>query len=343
MASCRNVMHGFYTGRKTATGGMEVIRVNRKIKELEWEHPIYKEDGNLDHYKKVTLTDYFEIPCGVCEICKAKQASQKAQRATAEAASWENNIVINLTYNDENLPIGEKGRPTLRYKDLQDFKKRLLENWERKYNKKGIRFMVACEYGEKKLRPHYHLILFNTDIPDKYEWGYSKKGSKQYRSSEIEKIWNKGNITIGDVTPETIQYVANYCLKKFKGKEAKGYYKELGIEPERVVSSNKRGLGAEFFDKHKEVYKEHGKCLVGTLNGLETVQANRYFDLLMAKEWDEETVRRAKEKRKILAEQREMTRAYITGVDIETLRKNDENEFLEKIKKAKQRDFVSYG
>lgn len=333
MQSCPRPMHAFYTGEHTANGGQQMIFKDRFTTEIEY----ITRKG-----KKVNLIDFVEVPCGKCMICKANQARQKSERAIAEVATWENNEVINLTYNDENLPYNtfeNKKVPTLRYKDVQDFKKRLLKYWKEHYNADGIKFLCACEYGEQYHRPHYHMIMFNFKCEDKYDWGTTKKGSKAFRSPIIEKLWGKGNVTLGEVTPETVYYVSNYCLKKFKGKQAKGIYRELGIEPESVKSSNRRGLGAIFYDKHKELYKNTGKCFVGTFNGLKTISTNRYFDKLLAEDYGEDTLKQIKKERQNLQEAREKTRAQVTGVDIEILRENDERQFLEKIKSAKQRNF----
>lgn len=342
MASCPRPMHAFYTGEKTAKGGEKMIITSRFKEEIKYIRP---KPGGGD--QKVTLVDYVEIPCGKCMICKANQARKKAERAMAEADTWEHNEVINLTYNNENLPMNTRADgtqvPTLRYKDVQDFKKRLLKQWKKKYNQEKIRFLCACEYGENYGRPHYHLIMYNFEAKDKKFYGYTKKGSKEYGSEEISKIWGKGNITIGDVTPETIQYVANYCLKKFKGKKAKGIYKDLGIEPESVKSSNRRGLGALFLEKHMETYKNTGQTFLGTENGVKTMGVNKYYDKLLSDKYGEELLQQIKEKRMKLAADRERTRAILSGIDLETQRHNDERLFLEKIAKAKKREFKEAG
>lgn len=342
MANCPRPMHAFYTGEKLPTGGEKLIYTSRFKEEITYIHHLPK-GGDI----KVNLTDYVEVPCGKCMICKANQARKKAERSMAEASTWEHNEVINLTYNDENLPMNTKPDgtkvATLKYKDVQDFKKRLLKHWKKKYDAEGIRFLCACEYGKKYQRPHYHLILFNFEAKDKKFYGYTKKGSKEYGSKEIAKIWGKGNITIGEVTPETIQYVSNYCLKKFKGKKAKGIYQELGVEPESVKSSNRKGLGADFLEKHIDLYKDNGKCFIGTLNGAKTVYVNKYYDKLLSEKYGDELLKQIKEKRMKLASDRELTRAWLSGIDIETQRQNDERLFLEKINKAKQRDFKDTG
>lgn len=337
MASCPRPLHAFYTGQKLPTGGNKFIFKNHTITEIKYPRATPKGDQWVD------LVDYIEIPCGKCEVCKANQARQKGERAMAEASSYLYNECINLTYNEENLPRNSSGRGTLRYKDVQLFKKRLLKYWKEHYNEDKIKFLCACEYGEQYGRPHYHMIMFNFQCHDKYDWGQSKKGSKQFRSPIIEKLWGLGNVTLGEVTPETIQYVSNYCLKKFKGKKAKGVYEKMGIEPEIVRGSNQNGLGSAFWAQHKETYEEHGKCFLGTFNGLKTLCVNRYYDELLKREKGEERLKEIKEERKNLMEAREMTRAKISGVDINTQRENDYKLFLEKIKKAKVRAFKEEG
>lgn len=338
MASCPRPLHAFWTGDKTPTGAEKLIFKDRFTTEVKYPH-IVPGKGEI----WVDLVDYIEIPCGKCEVCKANQARQKGERAMAEASSYLYNECINLTYNEENLPRNSSGRGTLRYKDVQLFKKRLLKYWKEHYDEDKIKFLCACEYGEKYGRPHYHMIMFNFQCHDKYDWGESRKGSKQFRSPIIEKLWGLGNVTLGEVTPETIQYVSNYCLKKFKGKKAKGVYEKMGIEPEMVRGSNQNGLGSAFWAKHKETYEEHGKCFLGTFNGLKTLCVNRYYDELLKREKGEERLKEIKEERKKLMEAREMTRAKISGIDINTQRENDYKLFLEKIKKAKVRAFKEEG
>ena len=121
MASCPTPLHAFYTGEKTPTGADKLIFKSRFVTEMKYPRATPKGDQWVD------LIDYIEVPCGKCEVCKANQARQKGERAMAEASSYLHNECINLTYNDENLPKSEKGKATLKYKDVQDFKKRLLK------------------------------------------------------------------------------------------------------------------------------------------------------------------------------------------------------------------------
>ena len=349
MANCKRVMHLFYLPGINPETGKRLTKICKKdVEEIKVSH----KDEISGKYHTVTIADYIEIPCGSCQVCKANQAKKKAERSMLEANTWKNNEVINLTYNDENLPYNEKYDeqtdkvvkiPTLKYKDVQDFKKRLLKHWKSKYKESGIRFICAAEYGDKYKRPHYHLIMFNFEAHDKKFFGYTKKGSKEWGSEEIAKIWGKGNITIGEATPNTIMYVSNYCLKKFKGKAAKGIYRDLGVEPECVRSSNRKGLGAMYCEEHLEQYKKYGEFYVGSDKGPIRVGANQYFDKLLSDKYGDELLEKIKAKRMKLAQDRERTRAIMSGVDIETQRENDERQFLDRIKHAKQREFKEAG
>lgn len=359
MASCPFPLHAFPTGEKLPTGGDKYIFRSRFVNEViypvqvkikrnkQFKNMKVNYNGKICDLdtkytfttKFVNLIDFIEIPCGTCEVCKANQARLKGERAMAEASMHVKNEVINLTYNNENMPRNKAGKPTLKYKDVQDFKKRLLKYWKQHYGAEGIKFLCASEYGENYGRPHYHMIMFNFETYDKYDWGESKKGSKQWRSPAIEKLWGKGHVTIGEVTPETIQYVANYCLKKFKGKQAKGYYEIMDIEPENVRGSNRNGLGSSFWGEHKETYEQHGKCFLGTFSGVKTIHVNSYFDELIEREKGKEYLKTIKNERRELMEKRELTRAKTTGVDIETQRQNDYRQFLDRIKSAKKRSF----
>ncbi len=69
-----------------------------------------------------------------------------------------------LTYDTTYIPITPKGKLSLRKKDVQDFMKRL-----RYYSGvNDIKYFAVGEYGSKRWRPHYHIILYNVDYEDIY-------------------------------------------------------------------------------------------------------------------------------------------------------------------------------
>lgn len=258
------------------------------------------------------------VPCGQCIGCRLEYSRQWALRCLHEAYMYQNNCFITLTYNNENLP--EDG--SLVKKHFQDFMKRLrkkhqgkepvwnneTERWEH-----PIRYYHCGEYGEKNKRPHYHAALFNFDFDDK-EIYRIKDGIRLYKSEELEEIWGKGFVTIGEVTFESAAYIARYMLKKHKGENSETAYikdldKETGeipngpiqlLQPEYSTMSRRPGIGKTFYNKYKgDIYP---KDFI-TVNG-KKMQPPRYYDGLYEIENEDEYIR-IKNRRKKRAEQSE--------------------------------------
>jgi len=130
------------------------------------------------------------------------------------------NLFITLTYSDENLPA----KSSLKKKHLQLFLKKL-----RKRLKSKIRYFAVGEYGDRKGRPHYHLILFgNGEIGASGQMSIERKKGrtvKTLHNSFIDKSWEKGLIDVqilenGDQGKKAARYVAGYCLKKLTTDES---------------------------------------------------------------------------------------------------------------------------
>lgn len=148
------------------------------------------------------------LPCGQCLRCRLERSRQWAMRCMHEASSWKENCFITLTYSDENIPSGGN----LRYKDYQDFMKRL-----RYYCGENIRFYMSGEYGESTRRPHYHACLFNHNFDDRSFWRKSDAGFDLDRSVSLEKLWPYGHSEIGAVSFESAAYCARYICDKLTG------------------------------------------------------------------------------------------------------------------------------
>lgn len=115
---------------------------------------------------------------------------------------------LTLTYAQEP----ENG--SLNKKHCQDFLKRLRSRIE----PTKVRFFLCGEYGEKLGRPHYHLLLFGYDFPDKVVLKNGK--NKLWRSDLLDEIWSHGFCSIGAVSFDSAVYVANYATKKITNKES---------------------------------------------------------------------------------------------------------------------------
>lgn len=194
------------------------------------------------------IQDKLKVPCGRCVGCRLERSRQWAMRCVHEASLWPRNVFVTLTYNDANLPADR----SLDHRHFQLFMKRL-----RKKFGSGPRFYMCGEYGETTFRPHYHVLLFNCDFPDKVLWRKTKHGHRCYRSSVLEELWPFGFSEIADVTFQSAAYVARYVMKKRTGDEAQDHYEYVDPVTGQVFQrkaeyncmSRRPGIGSAWFDK----------------------------------------------------------------------------------------------
>lgn len=183
------------------------------------------------------------FPCGRCLSCRLNNAGDLAIRMMGELLYHRRASFVTLTYNEEHLPEGWN----LDYPQVQLFLKRLrkilMVPYDYQYVKGFIgprykfpfRYVITGEYGTKNGRPHYHGIFF---------------GVGPERVKDIEAAWSDdagpiGYVSAFNVTRETCNYVAKYTTKKLMG-EASSWYKEAGVVPEKMLSSRRPGIGANF-------------------------------------------------------------------------------------------------
>ncbi len=141
-----------------------------------------------------------DIACGQCIGCRLDKSREWAIRCVHEAQMNEDNCFITLTYNEKNLPHDGSLDKT----HFQKFMKKLRKTTDNK-----IRYYHCGEYGENLQRPHYHACLFGHDFADK-EFFQNSNGNDLYISKQLDKTWNKGFATIGNMTFETAAYTARY-------------------------------------------------------------------------------------------------------------------------------------
>lgn len=186
-----------------------------------------------------------QVPCGKCLGCRLDYARGWALRCMHEAKLHAHNCVITLTYDPEHLPLsGELDR-------------REIQNWLKVLRSRvgSFRFFGCGEYGSKGDRPHYHIILFGYDFPDKV-LKTIHLGSRQYDSQLLREIWQRGHVSVGDVTFKSAAYIARYCLKKLEKEES------LHVVDEFTMMSLKPGIGADFVAKFGSDMLAIGACVV---------------------------------------------------------------------------------
>lgn len=170
-------------------------------------------------------------------------------RITHEAKMHQHNCFVTLTFADEHLPPDM----SVSVRDIQLFMKRLRKRCGK------VRFYACAEYGDLDKRPHYHIIIFGYDFPDRQPWLKTKSGHIQYRSDILSGLWPFGWALVGTVGPESAGYVARYAMKKINGDRAEAHYTRLNpqtgeylrVRPEFACMSTKPGIGRSWYDQYK--------------------------------------------------------------------------------------------
>lgn len=247
-----------------------------------------------------------EVPCGKCMSCRINLAEQWASRCALELKDHSSAYFVTLTYDDDHLRyayrINARQRtctfePTLVKRDAQLFIKRL-----RKYCAKlgiKLRYFGCGEYGSTTQRPHYHFIFFGMPFfADSKLLNVRSNGSttvKLYSSPTLESLWSHGHVAIGDVTYQSISYVARYTTKKFRSSylsdEDREFYDqaldELNsadlpvYEDDFLMMSRNPGIGRSYFDKNfSEIYRFDRLIYSCSGSNVKVLRPLRYYDRL---------------------------------------------------------------
>lgn len=187
-------------------------------------------------FRKISLC------CNKCFECLQQKANEWAYRIYNETQLHEESCFITLTYADE--------REVLSKREIQLFLKRL----RKAISPKKVRFFACGEYGSKRLRPHYHLILFGFVPGDLKFLKYDKKGMPLFTSEFISNIWKKGYISVGFVSLDSAKYCAKYLQKIAEhDKRVKLLTEFFGDEKPFTLMSNRPGIGAKWFEKNSHL------------------------------------------------------------------------------------------
>jgi len=191
---------------------------------------------------------------------------------------------ITLTYDEENLPDDYSLQPV----DLQRFIKRL----RKRISPCRIRYYSVGEYGGQFGRPHYHLIVYGYNFPDRSI--HIDRGHYTIDNSRIlSSCWPHGFCTVQNYDAAAAAYCAKYAVKKITGEKAQDYYRKVDPEtgeiyqlvPEFARMSTKPGIGYNWLKKyHGDIYPK-GYVTDGKGN---KVPPPEYFNKLFQKWFPEE-------------------------------------------------------
>lgn len=184
----------------------------------KYDFKVLKKDGTVGKY---------DLPCGKCLECQQQYSREWAFRCALEASLHEDNCELCLTYAETD--------GSLHKDDYQKFLKRL----RKCISPVKIKYFMCGEYGSKKHRPHYHLIIFGWKPKDLQYLKLSRSGLKVFKSPTLEKLWTKGFITCQEFDFKGAKYCAKYLMKFLDFSE------DEKIAP-FVAMSN--GIGKEAFE-----------------------------------------------------------------------------------------------
>lgn len=260
------------------------------------------------------------VPCGKCVSCKLDYSREWATRVFHEMSVNPTGMFLTLTINDESMVRegfyrkGEYYPPYSVYKrSLQLFLKRMRkalsivavnpETGRKKRFYQKFRYLGCGEYGNAKLRPHYHVAVMGIEFPDKRYWKHSRSGEMLFRSETLETLWPYGYSSIGEVTWQSAAYVARYTVKKSADKKE---YEKTDVEtgevidllPEFLIMS--KGIGLDWWKRYgQDTDKDY---LI--VDFTKRVKVPRYYDKQREKK-DPDSLEAIKQQREIRAKEKQ--------------------------------------
>lgn len=165
------------------------------------------------------------VSCGRCLPCKINIRRMWTIRQMLESYTHTFNSFVTLTYNDMFLPEGGN----LVKADLQRYLKRV----RKALGNDKMRYFACGEYGDKGMRPHYHLSVFGM-------------GQNRTHKEILQKAWrtagyDMGHVLVAEFNKYTAQYTCGYVVKKMTYDDDP---RLCGRKAEFATMSRRPGLGA---------------------------------------------------------------------------------------------------
>lgn len=170
-----------------------------------------------------SLTRFQKVPCGKCLECITNYMMSWLCRLELEARMSLSVGFYTFTYDEEHCP-----ESVSKY-DVQCFFKRL-----RKKYSDDVKYILISEYCPTHTRrPHYHAVIFNTDI------------------DKVRDCWNNGFVTYGDISQGRLMYVLSFHFLKNE-------FVPEGKNPNFKLMSNKLGLDGYFkFERSNAINNDY--------------------------------------------------------------------------------------
>ena len=340
---CKHPLKAFQIGWNEETGKPKYKIVSYKTDHLEQVRNSIDvcEGAFVSPYAKKVYREWIEIPCGKCIDCRLQYSRMWADRCVYESLyhDEETNWFITLTYDEEHIVDvnSEIFAGTLVKEHFQKFMKRLREDQDRYENNNRIRFFGCGEYGSKTFRPHYHVIIFGLVLRPATLglWIPSRSGKQQWRCSYLEKLWKNGLVTVSPMSWDTAAYTARYTLKKAYKEYSKELYIKNGLEPEFILMSRRPGIGAAYYEDHKNDIYKFDEIIQRSPDGGRKAKPPKYFDNRLQVE-NPVLYNEIKQRRKECAEHAKIAKLKRTDKTYEELLAVEEQAMMSRLKALKR-------
>lgn len=174
-----------------------------------------------------------EVPCRKCWACRKNRVNDLVARGLCEHSLSEWSFALTLTYADKRIvdPLQAK---KLHVHDFQNFMKRLRNSGHK------CRYICAGEYGSRKGRAHFHVLLF----------GLGRPPNVSLNQRINFDPWEWGHVYVDRVHSRSIRYVCKYLTKKDDPKNDQS----TAAREEWIGYSLKPVLGHEYFMRMADWY-----------------------------------------------------------------------------------------
>jgi len=197
------------------------------------------------------------VPCSRCLDCRKRRASSWGFRLNREGRAAKSAFFLTLTYDSDHIRFTQNGFMTLWKPDVVNWLKTIRKTCERQNLKEAkqnnvkndapsIKYYQVGEYGGKRHRPHYHLIIFNVPLEiliGKKMADYALNNRDRCLRGKMHfnsKYWPHGTITVGTVSGASI----NYTLKYISKSKYRPQHKRDDRQPEFACMS--KGIGLNY-------------------------------------------------------------------------------------------------
>nr|WP_316650683.1 hypothetical protein [uncultured Gellertiella sp.] len=181
------------------------------------------------------IADVGFVACRECWQCRETKIDDWVGRNIAESKFAKAAHVVTLTYGQDDK-TGDRDHirsAVLTYSDVQKYLKYLRSDGY------PVRYFVVGEYGSKKGRAHWHIILYwQGPVPE-----------HKIRENFLQKHWPHGWSYWDKCTSEAVRYACKYILKDPADHEKQGW----GPMP-----SKKPPLGDAYFRDLAQRYVDQG-------------------------------------------------------------------------------------